>query len=879
MSLSPLTTGDWVVEEGRAPKRFWHALDWWAAGATAFSSFVAYLVTLAPSVTLEDSGELVTAAHGFGVPHPPGYPVWTLVTWVWIHFFPIGNIAWRANLLSAIFAALAAGLVALLVSRSGRVMAVKLISREESIQQRLPLCAAAMGGAVAGWMLAFSPAMWSQAVIAEVYTMNVFVWMAVLVGLYRWSFDPQQRWRLYLAAWLWGVGLGVHQTMVLAAVALPMFVWLADREVGRDLLAVVLALIVAAVGVMALWAGSMFHQGLFSAGVLGSVAVGAAVWLWWLWRSGPGFMRHWRVVLGIAGAAVAGLLFYCYEPVASRTNPSMNLGYTQTWQGFLHHIGRAQYAAVETERTLLQLWAQLNVFLYDLQAQFHIVVAVAGLGFWFFFRELTRFSRDWLWFLLVAFLSFGLGFVFLSNPPYEKLRILTDRVFFLPSYCVYAMWIGYTLALGLVFILRRRVDVKPWAEWWILAGLGLPVISLLLHGAESSQRYHTFGYDFGYRLFKPGGGYTEMERNAVLLGGSDAGRFVPTYMVFVESRVPSHRKTYLSQYPDCVSFDRRDVYVLSQNMLADRSYLRALHDQYGAQRGKRADHYPPEPLWLPTAADWQAAAQQASAETEAMKQTRAPIRQQAIIDGINGNLSLRIFEANKSRHSFYVEEGNVLPWMYPYLEPHGLIMRLQPQPVMVLDPSVIGRDRRYWDEQARRLLPDVRFQRDPIARLVYSRARAAIAGLYAHHRMTDDAEYAYRQALELYPDNEDAVRRLAQLLVQLDRFDDALWLLNDTLRRDSYNIPLREAVNQIQEFQKVATTTKELEAQRAEQPGDFSVALQLLASYARRQRLEKMEALTNELLAQPSLSAANFLKMADVYAGMRQWNAVAQLLQ
>jgi predicted Zn-dependent protease len=226
-----------------------------------------------------------------------------------------------------------------------------------------------------------------------------------------------------------------------------------------------------------------------------------------------------------------------------------------------------------------------------------------------------------------------------------------------------------------------------------------------------------------------------------------------------------------------------------------------------------------------------------------------------------------------------VEEGNVLSWMYPYLEPHGLIMRLQPQPVLVVDPSVIGRDRRYWDEQARRLLADVRFQRDPIARLVYSRARAAIAGLYAHHRMADDAEYAYRQALELYPDNQEAVRRLAQLLVQLDRYDDALRLLNDTLRRDSYNVPLREAVNQIQEFQKAAAATEELEAQRAAQPGDFSVALQLLASYARRQRLEKMEALTNELLAQPSLSAANFLQMADIYAGMRQWNAVAQLLQ
>src|ERR1017187_3435344 len=69
--------------------------------AASLVAFAAYCYTLAPSVTLEDSGGFLTAAHNLGVPHPPGYPVWTMLSWVWQWSIPFGSIAWRVNLLSA----------------------------------------------------------------------------------------------------------------------------------------------------------------------------------------------------------------------------------------------------------------------------------------------------------------------------------------------------------------------------------------------------------------------------------------------------------------------------------------------------------------------------------------------------------------------------------------------------------------------------------------------------------------------------------------------------------------------------------------------------------------------------------------------------------
>src|SRR6266404_3523796 len=53
-------------------------LDWFTFGVTTFLVFLGYYLSLAPDLGLEDSGELAVGSFYAGVPHPPGYPVWTL---------------------------------------------------------------------------------------------------------------------------------------------------------------------------------------------------------------------------------------------------------------------------------------------------------------------------------------------------------------------------------------------------------------------------------------------------------------------------------------------------------------------------------------------------------------------------------------------------------------------------------------------------------------------------------------------------------------------------------------------------------------------------------------------------------------------------------
>ena len=143
---------------------------WQVAGgkwqvATTVSLLSVYLLTLAPDLTWYSGGsdgpELVAAAATLGIPHPPGYPTYVLLG----HLFsrlPIGTVAYRLNLFSAIATAVAGGFVTAIAYLVGRHRPAALAS-----------------GLVFGLM----PMVWSQAVISEVYGLNLLLLAMVLWAL------------------------------------------------------------------------------------------------------------------------------------------------------------------------------------------------------------------------------------------------------------------------------------------------------------------------------------------------------------------------------------------------------------------------------------------------------------------------------------------------------------------------------------------------------------------------------------------------------------------------------------------------------------------------------------------------------------------------
>ena len=143
--------------------------------------------------------------------------------------------------------------------------------------------------------------------------------------------------------------------------------------------------------------------------------------------------------------------------------------------------------------------------------------------------------------------------------------------------------IALTLAFLAALCVSRR---RPPLALILAIFAALPSYSMLTHWSDNEQHNHWFGYWYGHDMFTPpfqgSDGkplYPEMARNAILFGGTDACRFCPTYMIFCESFTP-----HPCQPAEDQKFDRRDVYIITQNALADPPYLDYIRAQYNRSR-------------------------------------------------------------------------------------------------------------------------------------------------------------------------------------------------------------------------------------------------------------------------------------------------------
>ncbi len=185
--------------------------DWLAAGLAA-AAFLLYLGTLAPTVVtiFDDSLEFQLVTYLAGIAHPTGYPLYTMLGKLFT-LLPVGDVAYRVNLMSAVFAAAAVGLVYRLAVEAARPR--RGLSHLDGWPRRA-------GGITAAALFAVGPVFWSQATIAEVYSLHS-LFVALLL---RQSLTLRREQDLYRLAFLAGLSLTHHRTAVLVfpALALPL---------------------------------------------------------------------------------------------------------------------------------------------------------------------------------------------------------------------------------------------------------------------------------------------------------------------------------------------------------------------------------------------------------------------------------------------------------------------------------------------------------------------------------------------------------------------------------------------------------------------------------------------------------------------------------
>jgi len=312
-----------------------------------------YLRTIAPSVLGGDAGELQSVPYTLRLTHPTGYPLQTLVGKLWTTIVPIGSVAYRMNLFSALVGAAAVGLI---------YGAVRLSTGSE------------LSAFLAALLLGVSEVFWEQAIIGDKYALNAFLLALVVLTLVRWSKAPSQR-NLHVCAFCYGLSLTHHRSI---AVFFPFLIG------------------------------------------------------YWLWRT-PHLLSQWRRLGKLALFLFLPLLLYLWLPIAaSRGTPpgTWQPSSLQEWGTYMLDKGYLSKAQPHGGT-----WEGIALFGEMLLAQFTPYGVLLGLlGLVYQVR-----TRNPLWVFL------ALGFVF-QTVLAASYQIPRYWVFFLPSFVLFALWIGEGLA-------------------------------------------------------------------------------------------------------------------------------------------------------------------------------------------------------------------------------------------------------------------------------------------------------------------------------------------------------------------------------------------------------------------------------------------------
>lgn len=808
--------------------------DWIVAAVTAVISGAVYFYTAQPNVGLLDSGEFIVAAQHFGVPHPTGYPLWTLLAWLF-QLLPIGNAAWEVNLFSGLCGALAVGLVALLGSSMLRWMMPSWGGGKMDVR-----ASAVIAGAFA-LLFAFSFSFWTQAVIAEVYTLHGLLIGFFLLSLYWWVRRPERDLPIITTFFTFALCMSNHH-LTLALAPLPLLVPLLLRR-------------------SVFW--EVFVSSLFSA---------ALVYLGFAWLSPDGAtwstaMRFLyfallalivllvvrrrrtdlRIVLLVPIAVILGLLPYVYMPFASSTNPPMNWGYTRTPEGFFYSINRTQYAGSLSDlvvRTLgkamgtapekppepedpqrlstLKLGREFTAFyigkLLDNFTLWSVVAFAAAVA------AIFRLSRRQRAFLYLLFIGFVLS-AFLQ-PIMERTPTTLDAWSLQFPYHGYAYLIFALLcAVGTGFVYGRLAVIRPIFANFIYLLPFLPLWTGVQNAPLCSQRDHWFGWDYGRDMLK------DLPRDAFVFGGTDPGRFVPTYMILGESFVdPKHRRD--------PSFDRRDLVIVTQNALADAFYQRYIRDHYAPERPKakgwfehwlgRDKHYPPDDTLMPNDQELMGIVKNVTSNLPPGANPQDP----SVGILYHAAIAQWIFEKNKHKRDFFIEESFPMEWTYAYAVPNGLSYRLNKEPLETLPPEAVEEDFRFWNAYVERLLADKNFHEDFDAKRSFSKLRNSTGNIYRARGMWPEAERAYRQALQLHPINMETLMALNDLLRSQKRWNEMAEIWDRAIKVDPNNRAFQLARQRVTRFREADRDISALKLELASNPQNPDVVAGLLKLYS-----------------------------------------------
>ncbi len=501
-------------------------------------TFGMYVKTLAPTVSFFDSGELISAAYTLGVAHPPGYPLYVLLGWFFSKL-PIGNIAYRINLMSAFFASLAVLMVyyityTIIVQRR-RTSTIDNRQSQRPDPERMLYPVISM---IAALMFAFSITHWRHALIAEVYSLNAFLCGLIVLLLVKWYYGnktpgvsensgslspplaeetpplvggdrgggktatPKHSWLLYLTAFIFGLGFGNHQTISLLFFTACFLVLITVPRIMLRVKTLVFIVLFLLLGL------SIYGLVPIRATQKPPINWGNAV-TWWQFK--------WLVTReGYQNVPRGYALKMLWDDLVGKENPPQSLPGGENGKG----IARI-YHVIRTSLFLKQLLSfnPLREFGY-----IGAILAILGMLYSLIFHRAIGFT------LLIAVLSMVIIIVIIGDPPEENIFLVEE--FHTPSYLLVAVWIGVG-AMAITQVVLWVASGNRIVQYGMVFGLAVcflapPGVQMwgTLATVDRSRNY--VAYDYGTNILN------SLKPNAILFTWGDSGAFPLWYLQIVE---------------------------------------------------------------------------------------------------------------------------------------------------------------------------------------------------------------------------------------------------------------------------------------------------------------------------------------------------------
>lgn len=414
-------------------------------------TFIFYLFSMYPTISpYRDSGDMIVSAFTLGIAHPPGYPLYVLLGKVFTILIPFGNIAYRVNLMSAFFGAAACGVIYLLIRKIGE----RILGGKESVL--------IFGSLFAVFKFSLSSSMHSLSIVSEMYSVNIFFAVLIIYLLLTAC-------RLPIAAFLLGLGLGNHQTLVLLLPGIVYFLLAAGFNLRNE--------------------------------------------------------RNLKVAATVLLFFLIGSSVYLFIPIRSAQNPVADWGSpAQSFRNFTRVLTRADYGAIRlhpekspSEQNFADVIKNfvnyLNISIEEKNGWAVVTVFFIISGIYLTFREKIFRTLFLCWFFS------GPVFFIISNLP------LTDKTS-LPILEPYLIMPAVIITLFFAFgFLRGLLDLNKFvSDKIIIVVISAGMCGIILPGLPQLSKRHEFiAWDYSKDLLKT------LPYNSVLFNPDDTTTFTLKY--------------------------------------------------------------------------------------------------------------------------------------------------------------------------------------------------------------------------------------------------------------------------------------------------------------------------------------------------------------